>query len=158
MRAQHGRCFPGIALAVFAAAASMSSAQPAAAPSWQTSSPLQDPGTQTAAASVLDGVFTSDQAKRGGDTFRKVCAACHTLAEHSGRKFTAKWDGTSVGELFDLISNTMPDGNPGSLTPEEYSNVIAFMLKETGYPEGKEELPADSAALMKVRIEPPAAK
>ena len=107
---------------------------------------------------MLDGVFTADQAKRGGNTFQRVCAACHTVSEHSGRKFSAKWDGTSVGELFDLISNTMPEGNPGSLTPDEYSSVIAFMLKETGYPEGKEELPADSAALMKVRIEPPVDK
>jgi S-disulfanyl-L-cysteine oxidoreductase SoxD len=147
-----------LAFAVFAAWATMSSAHAAAPLPVEASSPLQDTGAQTAADSVLDGVFTSEQAKRGGNTFQRVCAACHTVSEHSGRKFSAKWDGTSVGELFDLISNTMPEGNPGSLTPDEYSSVIAFMLKETGYPEGKQELPADSAALMKVRIEPPADK
>ena len=106
------------------------------------------------ATSVLEGVFTSDQATRGQDTFRKICSACHTLAQHTGAKFAERWSGGTVGDLFDLMSNTMPDGTPGSLKPEEYAGVIAFFLRETGYPEGKQELPADTAALMKVRIEP----
>jgi polar amino acid transport system substrate-binding protein len=82
------------------------------------------------------------------------CSDCHTLAEHTGPNFIAKWSGTSVGDMFDMISNTMPDGNPGSLRPEEYVDVIAYFLKETGYPEGKQELRADAAALMKIRIVP----
>src|SRR5687767_10624266 len=59
--------------------------------------PRSDPRQDTASASagsVVDGVFTAEQAKRGGETFRKVCSACHTLAEHSGRKFEAKWSGS----------------------------------------------------------------
>jgi hypothetical protein len=66
----------------------------------------------------------------------------------------AKWGGTSVGDMFDTISKTMPDGNPGSLKPEEYVDVIAYFLKETGYPEGKQELRADATALMTIRIVP----
>jgi mono/diheme cytochrome c family protein len=115
------------------------------------SAPLQE---AQSAGSVLAGVFTTGQAARGQQTFQKTCAACHTVAEHSGKKFEERWAGSSVGDLFDVISNTMPDGDPGSLEPAEYASVIAFFLKETGYPEGKQELPAESAALMKVRIEP----
>jgi mono/diheme cytochrome c family protein len=103
---------------------------------------------------VLDGVFTSSQASRGQQKFQQVCTSCHTVAEHTGRKFGGKWEGTTVGDLFDLISMTMPEGDPGSLEPAEYSSIIAFFLKESGYPEGKEDLPADVAALMKIRIEP----
>jgi cytochrome c5 len=121
-------------------------------------SPVQSSRPQDTSAavapSVLDGVFTSDQATRGEDTFRKICSVCHTLAQHTGAKFAERWNGSTVGDLFDLMSNTMPDGNPGSLKPEEYAAVIAFFLRENGYPEGKQELPADNAALMKVRIEP----
>jgi S-disulfanyl-L-cysteine oxidoreductase SoxD len=113
---------------------------------------VQAPGT-AAAGSVLDGVFTAAQASTGQQVFQKVCSSCHTLAEHTGRKFQAKWSGTTVGEMFDLVSSTMPDGNPGSLTPDEYASVIAYFLKETGYPEGQQELPAQSADLMKIRIE-----
>lgn len=77
------------------------------------------------------------------------------MAEHTGRRFATKWAGTTVGELFDLISTTMPDGDPGSLKPDEYASIIAFFLRESGYPEGKDELPVDVAALMKLRINPP---
>jgi hypothetical protein len=77
------------------------------------------------------------------------------VAEHSGAQFVQRWAGSSVGDLFDLISNTMPDGNPGSLEPTEYASIIAFFLKSTGYPEGKQELPADLTALAKVKIEGP---
>ncbi len=141
----------GVALAVIVAGAWTSSTRPLVA-AGQSSSQLQEPAA--AAGSILDGVFTSDQATRGERTFQLVCSSCHTTAEHTGRKFAEKWGGSSVGDVFDLISNTMPDGDPGSLRPEEYAGVIAFFLKESGYPEGKQELPADSAALMKMRIEP----
>lgn len=148
MRRKQGRFFLGAALAVFAASVWMLSAAPVAA------SPAQSNASSLTTGSVLDGVFTSDQVARGQDMFQKICSACHTIAEHSGRKFEDRWGGMTLGDFFDVISNTMPDGNPGSLKPEEYASIIAFLLKETGYPEGKQELPADSAVLMKVRVEP----
>jgi mono/diheme cytochrome c family protein len=149
MRKEHGRFFVALALSVFVAATWLSSTRPlAASPVPGGSSP------QEVTPSVLDGVFTSDQATRGQQTFQKVCAACHTVAEHSGKNFEERWAGSNVGELFDLISGTMPDGNPGSLEPAEYASVIAFFLKETGYPEGKQELPSDGAALKPMRIVP----
>jgi mono/diheme cytochrome c family protein len=130
----------------------MSSTGPAVAATVQISAPQAATGSTP--ASVLEGVFTSDQAARGQQVFQNVCASCHTVAEHTGRQFAEKWGTSRVGEMFDLISNTMPDGDPGSLKPAEYASIIAFFLKETGYPEGKQELPADSAVLMNVRIEP----
>ena len=54
-----------------------------------------------------------------------------------------------------VVSVTMPDGDPGSLSPDEFASVLAFVLRETGYPAGDEELPADAAALEGIRIEPP---
>jgi cytochrome c5 len=105
--------------------------------------------------SVRDGVFTENQAARGRQTFETTCRSCHTLAEHTGNRFAAKWEGASVVDIFDVISNTMPEGNPGSLTAEEYVSVIAYFLMETGYRGGKQDLPADRAALAKIRIEAP---
>jgi mono/diheme cytochrome c family protein len=153
MRRERGRYCLGVALAVFVAGAWMSSTRPLVASPVRSSPPFQE-ASSSAAVSVLDGVFTSDQAMRGQQRFQIVCSSCHTLAEHTGRRFAERWGGSSVGDLFDVMSNTMPDGNPGSLKPEDYASLIAFFLKETGYPEGKQELPATSAALMKVRIEP----
>jgi mono/diheme cytochrome c family protein len=115
--------------------------------------PPQEPGT-SAGRSVLDGVFTLDQASRGQQKFKQACTACHMVGEHTGRRFAGKWGGMSVGELLDLVSATMPEGDPGSLQPAEYVSILAYFLRESGYPEGAEELPAESSELMKVRIVP----
>jgi mono/diheme cytochrome c family protein len=99
-------------------------------------------------------VFTSDQAARGAKQFQQTCTACHTAGEHTGRNFESKREGSTIGDLFDLVSTTMPDGDPGSLKPEEYASIIAFFLSETGYKPGEKELPADLESLKKIRVEP----
>jgi len=111
-------------------------------------------GAPSSTGSVLDGVFTSSQASRGRQQFSQACTSCHSAADHTGRKFEAKWQGTTIGDLFDFVSTTMPDGNPGSLKPEEYASILAFFLSESGYKEGAKELPSDLEALKKIRIEP----
>jgi len=117
------------------------------------STPAQDAGPG-AGGSVFEGVFTSAQAARGREQFQQTCTACHTIAEHTGRKFWTKWAGTTLNELFELMSNTMPESEPGSLKPEQYASIVAFFLKESGYPEGQRELPSDVDALKKIQVEP----
>lgn len=115
--------------------------------------PAQDTASD-AGGSVLDGVFTSTQASRGQAQFAQTCMSCHTVAQHTGPTFAVKWAGTTLNELFELMSTTMPEVAPGSLTPEQYASIVAFFLKESGYPEGKRELSSDPAALKKIRVEP----
>ncbi len=102
----------------------------------------------------MEGVFTSDQASRGREQFELTCRACHTVADHTGAKFEAKWTGTTLNELFELMSNVMPKEDPGSLKPEQYASIVAFFLKESGYPEGQKELPSDVDVLKKIRVDP----
>jgi mono/diheme cytochrome c family protein len=113
----------------------------------------QDPPPATV-SSVVDGVFTSTQADRGRQQFQQTCTSCHSPSEHTGRKFESKWQGTTVGDLFELVSTTMPQADPGSLTPDDYSSIVAFFLSETGYKAGAKELPSDLDSLRKIRIEP----
>jgi hypothetical protein len=47
----------------------------------------------------------------------------------------------------------MPKNDPASLTPGEYAQVVAYLLKINDVPAGESELPADSDALKKIRIE-----
>jgi alcohol dehydrogenase (cytochrome c) len=61
-----------------------------------------------------------------------------------------------VGDLFDLVSNTMPENDPGGLKAEEYANILAFFLSESGYKEGARELPSDLESLKHIRIDVPA--
>ena len=104
-------------------------------------------------SSVLDGVFTSGQASRGEQRFGQVCAACHSTNEFRGGRFRIKWVGQTAGDFFDFVSTTMPDGDPGSLSLEDYANLLAYILSLNGYPAGEEPLPADVSALRNVRIE-----
>jgi hypothetical protein len=115
--------------------------------------------TQEAASpdgtSILSGVFTASQAARGEREFQQACASCHDVSEQSGRqRFAAKWSKATLGDVFDLISTTMPEANPGGLSPEAYASIIAYFLKESGYPEGERDLSTDSSLLKAIRVEP----
>ena len=81
-----------------------------------------------------------------------MCAACHSITEFRGRTFRLVWAGSTVGDLFQSISTLMPKDDPGSLSPEEYSAIISYMLRENGYPAGEEDLPADASTLQHIRI------
>jgi hypothetical protein len=77
-----------------------------------SSSPLR--GQSTASHSVLDGVFTEAQAKRGERLYGQLCTSCHgpALAGDdeapglTGGAFMSNWSGTTVGELADRIRLT----------------------------------------------------
>jgi quinoprotein glucose dehydrogenase len=92
------------------------------------------------AKSVNEGVYTAAQADRGAAVFKTTCTACHDTARFTGDDFLAGWTGKSLHALFDHVSTTMPEDNPGSLKPQQYADVVAYFLKLNGYPEGKAEL------------------
>ncbi len=101
---------------------------------------------------VLDGVYSTAQAERGSQKFKETCAACHNIDEMSGGRFRSSWADQSLGDLFDFVSSAMPQGDPGSLTPEEYAGVIAFFLSQSGYPAGPTDLPASKDELSKLKV------
>ena len=103
--------------------------------------------TVAGAQSVLDGVFTDGQASSGERTFQRECSSCHDPAEFSGGRFRLSWLGRTTGELFDTMSLLMPEADPGSLTPEQYASLVAYLFRLNGYPSGEMPLPADSGAL-----------
>jgi hypothetical protein len=47
----------------------------------------------------------------------------------------------------------MPKNDPGSLADEDYVDAIAYLLRLNGMPVGTRELPADSLALTRIRID-----
>jgi hypothetical protein len=46
----------------------------------------------------------------------------------------------------------MPLGNAGSLSPEDYTDIIAYVLKVNQFPAGSNELKTDSTALKAITI------
>jgi S-disulfanyl-L-cysteine oxidoreductase SoxD len=93
------------------------------------------------------GLYTEAQAERGQAVFDGVCAACHGNNEFRGRMFERTWMAEPIGYLYQHISTAMPQDNPGSLSPEQYAAVVAYLMKVNGRPAGDRELPADPEAL-----------
>ncbi|MCA9891196.1 MAG: c-type cytochrome, partial [Anaerolineae bacterium] len=82
--------------------------------------------------------------------FMAKCAECHGQRLQgksgppiAGPKFlkkvrTLNW---SVGDLRGLVVKTMPRSNPGSLSPEQYSEVLAYVLSANCFPAGDQRFP-----------------
>ena len=105
--------------------------------------------------STMSGVYSVEQAGRGEDTYMGVCVSCHPIAVYTGQAFTLVWGGRPLSDLYSVMREKMPKSDPGSLTPEEYAQVVAYLLKKNDVPAGKTELPADADELSKIRIETP---
>lgn len=108
-----------------------------------------------AGRSVVDGVFSARQARRGERRFVQLCEQCHRTRDFTSADFFDRWTGQTVGDLLGLLQNTMPPDNPGALSADRYADVLAYLLGVIGYPAGEEELPTDPQAVMDVRIEAP---
>lgn len=112
-------------------------------------------GAQTP-TTTKSGIYTSEQAERGRMTYALSCRSCHTAASHTGVTFAKWWKDRTVADLYGFMSTQMPKNDPGSLAPEQYADVVAYLLKMNTMPAGTTELLADSSALAQIRIELPA--
>lgn len=110
------------------------------------------PATQNQPRSVNDGVYTTAQAERGQVLYDDQCASCHgplrafvpamaaLLGDHT---FRANWQGRSLAELFGLIQETMPQDAPGSLSPQQSAELVAYILSGNRKPAGDTPLADD---------------
>jgi mono/diheme cytochrome c family protein len=105
--------------------------------------------------SVKSGVYTAAQAERGLGLYRSKCASCHAPNRFTDEFFYTSFAGKPLWEMFDVISDSMPEDNPGSLKKEEYADVIAYLLKLNNFPTGETDLPIDKDALSAILMEKP---
>jgi cbb3-type cytochrome c oxidase subunit III len=103
--------------------------------------------------STKQGVYNREQWLRGRDVYAGMCASCHPAVTHTGPVFTRSWAGKKLSELFGFLRERMPKNEPGSLSEQDYVDVMSYMLRMNGMPTGLDELPADSVALTKIRID-----
>jgi S-disulfanyl-L-cysteine oxidoreductase SoxD len=104
---------------------------------------------------TLSGIYTDAQVMRGEETYYGSCVNCHPKGTYSGSSFKTNWEGKALADLYDWVLNKMPKNDPGTLTPEQSADVIAYILKENGLPSGKTTIPTDAAVLRTIRIELP---
>jgi mono/diheme cytochrome c family protein len=102
---------------------------------------------------TADGVYTRRQADEGRDLFALACQSCHAPTQHAGADFRGKWFGRSLGELFGYLKREMPKSDPGTMSDEEYTLLIAYLMRINRMPTGQRPLAADSTALHRIRID-----
>ena len=91
---------------------------------------------------VKDGVFTAEQVASGQQVYDSQCKTCHNMRFY--RDTLRSWNNQPLLYLWENIMGTMPADNPGSLMFEEYTDVIAYILSENGFPAGDLKLDPDN--------------
>jgi cytochrome c len=111
--------------------------------------------------SVWDGVYSTEQAKRGEETYTKNCSECHQAdlsgdgfaPALSGAEFMNAWNGLTVGDLFDRIRVSMPPGKETSVTNQEKIDVVAHILHFNKFPEGQTDLAPTMETAKQIKFE-----
>ncbi len=101
---------------------------------------------------VKDGVFTAEQSAAGKAVYEKSCKNCHDIKYYEGT--LKSYNAQPLLYLWENMFGTMPADNPGSLAFEEYTNVLAFILSEYGFPAGDTLLDPDKG-MDKIKIVAP---
>jgi len=101
---------------------------------------------------VLDGVYSEEQAVRGHDFYTAVCSSCHGTALEGvsapplkDDRFIERWREGMLDSLYDFIRERMPFGKrptDKSIPDAEYLDILTYMLKMNGYRSGNGELTA----------------
>ena len=112
-------------------------------------------------ASSLSGTYTEVQARRGEALYSRLCLSCHgaTLAgvdrapPLAGPQFLATWSSAPLAVMSARIQ-TMPPEQPGSLTPEQNVDILAYMLWYNGLPAGDTPLDITQSAQAQLRFQP----
>lgn len=123
----------------------------------------------TAVAKVSHAEETgTEQAVQGQKLFSQHCAKCHG-AEGQGTKKAPTLVGKgalpldprptqkvrkeqfhTAQDVAQFVSTKMPPNKPGSLTPEQYYDILAFALKANGVDVSKEKIDPTTAAAIKL--------
>ena len=103
-------------------------------------SPAAAPSATAAAATPVPTTppTAGELARRGAGVFARICATCHGAKGEGVVGPALIGPGASLGKfgsgkgLYDYVSVAMPQSNPGSLSPDEYLQVVAFLLVQNG--------------------------
>lgn len=115
------------------------------------------------AQAAKPALYTADQATAGAAIYAASCGTCHGDAldgtaapalKGSAFTDTATAQSMTVDTLYDVIAGTMPQSDPGSMKPEDYAAVTAYILQQNGYPAGTAPLAKGAAGLTDAKITP----
>ena len=107
-------------------------------------------------------MYTLAQARRGEALYKRECTLCHrdNLLGNTvdggpplrGPQFTTRWQDIDVETLLSTVEALMPLEEPGSLSRQEYVDILGFVLWANQLPAGEDELPTGSADLQEIVV------
>jgi alcohol dehydrogenase (cytochrome c) len=108
-------------------------------------------GVTTVALADGTGWFSPDQVSQGHWEYSQKCSVCHGAQLQGGgapavkgQIFEQQWNGKTLKDFYNYVHDQMPLGQAGSLDGQEYANVVAYMLAQSGLPSGNEKLTPSS--------------
>lgn len=118
---------------------------------------LQEPADT---ATIWGGVFSDIQARRGEKVASVYCSGCHgpdLEGGDSGPKligpaFLDNWNDKTVGDLFEFIRTEMPVDAPNSLSSQNTTFLVAYILELNKVPSSTRELASDRTELNRIKI------
>ncbi len=116
-------------------------------------------GAGAAPPTPLAPAYTDAQAVKGQILFYENCAECHGASLEgnfgpalAGADSNVQWE--TVSYVWTYMTAHMPAGNAGGLRPEEYLEIMAFLMKTHGHAPGAAPLSARAAAGSKAFMGP----
>ncbi len=92
------------------------------------------------------GWFNSAQIAQGRWEYSQKCAVCHGAQLQGGgapalkgRIFDIQWNGKTLGDFYTYVHKNMPLGLADSLQSQEYADIVAYILAQSGLPAGDEK-------------------
>jgi mono/diheme cytochrome c family protein len=114
---------------------------------------------QPANITIWTGVYTTQQSERGQKAYGQSCSSCHRddlsgsddgAPALRGPVFIERWKDRPLSEMYFVLSESMPQDTPGSLSGKEYADIISFMLSRNDVPAGASELSSDMETLKRI--------
>jgi mono/diheme cytochrome c family protein len=102
------------------------------------------------------GWYTTAQAASGAKSYQKKCASCHGAKLQGGmapalvgKQFWTAYGGKKLSTLWPTVHTEMPMTAPGSVSPTDSVNIMAYILQKNGMAAGTVPLD-DTVDLTKV--------
>ncbi len=84
--------------------------------------------------------YTQAQVDLGKTTYSAQCVMCHGAELQgvsgpalAGDKFLKKWGQNTLDDFYYIMSTSMPQTNPGSLSKDQYLAIEAYVLDTNGF-------------------------
>src|SRR5215470_11418145 len=102
-------------------------------------------GRSTLARADGTGWYAPPQVAQGRWEYSQKCGVCHGQQLEGagapalkGKVFNERWNGKKLSEFYEFVHTDMPLGLGASLPSQEYADIIAYLLAQSGLPAGTE--------------------